>query len=155
GAFADRMILEGDPMSLIEGMCIAAFAIGAAKGYVYSRSEYPHANRTFAKALDAVRKVGGLGPDALGLGKPFDIELRIGAGAYICGEDTALLESLEGKRGMVRAKPPLPVHEGLFGKPTIINNVLTLATAPWILANGGKAYAELGFGRSRGTMPIQ
>ncbi|MEQ1865818.1 MAG: NADH-ubiquinone oxidoreductase-F iron-sulfur binding region domain-containing protein [Micropepsaceae bacterium] len=135
GTFADRMIMEGDPFALIEGMAIAAFAVGATKSYVYSRSEYPHANVTFAKALDNARAANLIGKD-------FDIELRIGAGAYVCGEETALLESLEGKRGQVRAKPPLPAHEGLFGKPTIVNNVLSLATAPWI-------------GRSRGTMPIQ
>ena len=121
------MIMEGDPFALIEGMAIAGFAVGATKGYVYSRSEYPHANATFAKALDVARAANLIGKD-------FDIELRIGAGAYVCGEETALLESLEGKRGQVRAKPPLPAHEGLFGKPTIINNVLSLATAPWILA---------------------
>jgi formate dehydrogenase iron-sulfur subunit len=155
GTFADRMIMEGDPMALIEGMAIAAFAIGANKGFIYSRSEYPHANATFAKALAAVRATGGLGPHAFGPNRPFDIELRIGAGAYVCGEETALLESLEGKRGQVRAKPPLPVHAGLFGKPTVINNVLTLATAPWIMTNGAKAYADIGYGRSRGTMPIQ
>jgi formate dehydrogenase iron-sulfur subunit len=147
GTFADRMLMEGDPMALIEGMAIAAFAIGASKGFVYSRSEYPHANATFANALDAVRAAGVL--------DRFEIELRIGAGAYVCGEETALLESLEGKRGMVRAKPPLPVHEGLFGQPTVVNNVLTLATAPWVLTHGADAYAALGHGRSRGTMPIQ
>ncbi len=148
GTFADRMLMEGDPLSLIEGMAIAGFAVGAAKGFVYSRSEYPHANAIFAQALDVARArklIGG----------GFDIELRIGAGSYVCGEETALLESLEGKRGQVRAKPPLPVHEGLFGKPTVINNVLSLATTPWILANGGEAYAAIGHGRSRGTMPIQ
>jgi formate dehydrogenase iron-sulfur subunit len=155
GTFADRMIMEGDPMALIEGMAIAAFAIGASQAYIYSRSEYPHANATFAKVLAAVRATGGLGPHAFGPNHPFDIELRIGAGAYVCGEETALLESLEGKRGQVRAKPPLPVHQGLFGKPTVINNVLTLATAPWIMTHGAKAYAEIGFGRSRGTMPLQ
>ena len=155
GTFADRMIMEGDPMALIEGMAIAAFAIGADKGYVYSRSEYPHANATFGEALDVLRRAGRLGPDALGKRKPFDIELRIGAGSYVCGEETALLESLEGKRGQVRAKPPLPAHRGLFGKPTVINNVLTLATVPWVLAHGADAYAALGHGRSRGTMPIQ
>jgi formate dehydrogenase iron-sulfur subunit len=128
-------------------MAIAAFAIGASKGFVYSRSEYPHANTAFAKALAAVKRAG--------LIAGFDLQLRVGAGAYVCGEETALLESLEGKRGMVRAKPPLPVHQGLFGKPTVINNVLTLATAPAVLANGAKAYADLGMGRSRGTMPIQ
>ncbi len=155
GTFADRMLMEGDPMSLIEGVAIAAFAIGASKAFVYSRSEYPHANATFQKALAAVRATGGLGPHAFGPNHAFDIELRIGAGAYVCGEETALLESLEGKRGQVRAKPPLPVHAGLFGKPTVINNVLTLATAPWIMANGAKTYADIGHGRSRGTMAIQ
>jgi len=155
GTFADRMVMEGDPMSLIEGMAIAAFAVGASKGYVYSRSEYPHANVTFAQALDAVRATGGLGPHAFGPNNPFDIELRIGAGAYVCGEETALLESLEGKRGQVRVKPPLPAHKGLFGRPTVINNVLSLASVPWILANGAASYAAFGLGRSRGTMPIQ
>ena len=148
GTFADRMIMEGDPFSLIEGMMIAAFAVGASKGYVYSRSEYPNANRIFALALDLARKAAWIGDD-------FDIELRIGAGAYVCGEETALLESLEGKRGQVRAKPPLPAHAGLFGAPTLVNNVLTLATVPWIVRHGGDAYAAHGFGRSRGTMPVQ
>jgi formate dehydrogenase iron-sulfur subunit len=147
GTFADRMILEGDPFSLIEGMAIAAHAVGAAKGFVYSRSEYPHANRVFQRALDAARADGELGA--------LDIELRVGAGAYVCGEETSLLESLEGRRGQVRAKPPLPAHSGLFGKPTVVNNVLTLATAPWILAHGGEAYSSWGTGRSRGTQPIQ
>ncbi len=148
GTFADRMIMEGDPFVLIEGMAIAAFAVGASKGYVYSRAEYPHANAIFADALNAARR-GSL------IGGVFDIELRVGAGSYVCGEETALLESLEGKRGQVRAKPPLPVHEGLFGKPTVVNNVLSLATAPWIMAHGADAYAAIGFGKSRGTMPIQ
>jgi len=148
GTFADRMLMEGDPFSLIEGMAIAAFAVGATKGFVYSRSEYPHTNAIFAKALVVAR-------ERKLIGEGFDIELRIGAGSYVCGEETALLESLEGKRGQVRAKPPLPVHEGLFGKPTVINNVLSLATAPWILANGAEAYAAIGYGKSRGTMPIQ
>ncbi len=148
GTYADRMIMEGDPFALIEGMAIAGFAVGAAKGYVYSRSEYPHANATFAKALEIARA-------AHLIGAGFDIELRIGAGAYVCGEETALLESLEGRRGQVRAKPPLPAHEGLFGKPTIVNNVISLATTTWILANGADAYAAIGFGKSRGTMPIQ
>ena len=147
GTFADRMILEGDPFVLIEGMAIAGLAVGARKGFIYSRSEYPRANRAFQRALDLVRADGELGD--------FDIELRVGAGAYVCGEETSLLESLEGKRGQVRAKPPLPAHKGLFGRPTVVNNVLTLATAPWILANGGEAYAALGTGRSRGTQPIQ
>jgi formate dehydrogenase iron-sulfur subunit len=155
GTFADRMMLEGDPFALIEGMVIAGYAVGAGKGFVYSRSEYPHANATFAAALAAARAGGLLGPDVLGAGFGFDIELRVGAGSYVCGEETALLESLEGRRGMVRAKPPLPVHHGLFGRPTVINNLLTLATAPWILAKGADAYAGLGHARSRGTMPLQ
>ena len=155
GTFADRMILEGDPFSLIEGMALAAFAAGASKGFVYGRSEYPLANAVFDRALEAARAGGLLGSDVLGSGFAFDIELRIGAGAYVCGEETALLESLEGRRGQVRAKPPLPAHHGLFARPTIVNNVLSLATTPWILAHGGDAYAALGFGRSRGTAPIQ
>jgi formate dehydrogenase iron-sulfur subunit len=155
GTFADRMLMEGDPFALIEGMAIAALAIGAQKGFIYARSEYPCANDVVEKALACSRQAGILGAGALGANHPFDIELRIGAGAYVCGEETALLESLEGRRGMVRAKPPLPVHEGLFGKPTVVNNVLTLATAPWILANGADAYAAFGYDRSRGTMPIQ
>ena len=147
GTFADRMIMEGDPFLLIEGMAIAGLAVGGRKGFVYLRSEYPHANSAFQRALDIVRADGALGA--------FEIELRVGAGAYVCGEETSLLESLEGKRGQVRAKPPLPAHRGLFGQPTVVNNVLTLATAPWILVNGGEAYAALGTGRSRGTQPIQ
>jgi formate dehydrogenase iron-sulfur subunit len=148
GTFADRMLMEGDPFSLIEGMAIAAFAVGAGKGYIYSRSEYPQANLTLAAALEIARAQGVLG-------RAFDIELRIGAGSYVCGEETALLESIEGKRGQVRAKPPLPAHAGLFGMPTIVNNVLTLASVPWILAQGGAAYQAMGHGRSRGTMPVQ
>ncbi|MDK9697967.1 MAG: formate dehydrogenase [Siculibacillus sp.] len=155
GTFADRMIMEGDPFSLIEGMIIAGFAVRASKGYVYSRSEYPHANATFAKAIEIARAAGHLGRDVDGSGFAFDLELRIGAGAYVCGEETALMESLEGKRGIVRAKPPLPALAGLFGAPTVINNLLSLATMPFILAEGAKTYADFGMGRSRGTMPIQ
>jgi formate dehydrogenase iron-sulfur subunit len=155
GTFADRMMMEGDPFSLIEGMAIAAYAVGATKGFVYSRSEYPHANATFKAAIEAAKAAGLLGPGMLGSGAAFELELRVGAGAYVCGEETALLNSLEGKRGVVRAKPPLPAHKGLFGRPTVVNNVLSLATTPWILANGAKAYADYGMGRSRGTMPIQ
>jgi len=139
--------MEGDPFTLIEGMAIAAFAVGASKGFVYGRSEYPQANAAIATAIEAAQSAGVLGD--------FVVELRVGAGAYVCGEETALLDSLEGKRGQVRAKPPLPAHEGLFGKPTVVNNVLTLATAPWVLTHGGEAYAALGTGRSRGTQPIQ
>jgi formate dehydrogenase iron-sulfur subunit len=148
GTFADRMMMEGDPFSLIEGMLIAAFAVGATKGYVYTRSEYPHAIATFNQALSIARQNNLLGP-------AFDIEQRVGGGAYVCGEETALLESLEGKRGQVRAKPPLPAHQGLFGRPTVINNLITLATIPAILSEGPEAYKAIGTGRSRGTMPIQ
>jgi formate dehydrogenase iron-sulfur subunit len=148
GTYADRMLLEGDPFSLIEGMAIAALAVGASKGYVYTRSEYPHGIAVFNKALAIARSAGILGGG-------FDIEQRVGAGAYVCGEETALLESLEGRRGQVRAKPPLPAHKGLFGFPTVINNMVTLATVPCILRDGAAAYQAIGMGRSRGTMPIQ
>lgn len=150
GTFADRMVLEGDPFALIEGMAIAGLAVGATKGYVYIRSEYPDAVRIFERAVLLAEADGLLGPEA-----GFDIEVRVGAGAYVCGEETSLLESLEGKRGQVRAKPPLPAHKGLFGRPTVINNLISLATVPWILAEGAEAYAAFGMGRSRGTMPIQ
>jgi formate dehydrogenase iron-sulfur subunit len=155
GTFADRMMMEGDPFTLIEGMTIAAIAVGATKGFVYIRSEYPHAFAKFNAALAAAREAGLLGRSVLGSAHAFDIETRLGAGAYICGEETSLLESLEGKRGQVRAKPPLPAISGLFGKPTVINNVLTFASTPWILAHGGKAYADYGMGRSRGTQAFQ
>jgi formate dehydrogenase iron-sulfur subunit len=148
GTYADRMLLEGDPFGLIEGMAIAGFAVGASKGYVYTRSEYPHAIATFDKALAIARAAGILNAE-------FDIEQRSGAGAYVCGEETALMESLEGRRGQVRAKPPLPAHKGLFGCPTVINNMVTLATVPGILRDGAAAYEAIGMGRSRGTMPIQ
>lgn len=143
--FADRMVMEGDPFMLIEGMAIAALAVGATRGYVYIRSEYPHAIAKMEAAVHA----------SAHLVAPFVLEVRVGAGAYVCGEETSLLNSLEGKRGEVRAKPPLPALEGLFGKPTVVNNVLTLAAVPWIMANGAAAYAAVGFGRSKGTMPIQ
>ncbi|PWB82501.1 MAG: formate dehydrogenase [Methylocystaceae bacterium] len=155
GTFADRMVMEGDPFVLIEGMTICGFAIGASKGFIYLRAEYPQAAEVLTEALDAARKAGWLGPKVRGSDFAFDIELRIGAGAYVCGEETSLLESLEGKRGIVRAKPPLPAHVGFMGRPTVVNNVLTLATAPAILAKGGDYYASLGVGRSRGTMPLQ
>jgi formate dehydrogenase iron-sulfur subunit len=155
GTFADQMLLEGDPFTLIEGMAISAFAVGATKGYVYIRSEYPHAYGVFRNALARARAAGWLGQNALGSGVAFELEARLGAGAYICGEETSLLESLEGKRGQVRPKPPLPALQGLFGKPTVINNLLSFASAPWILANGAKAYADFGMGRSRGTQPFQ
>lgn len=143
--FADRMVMEGDPFMLIEGMAIAALAVGASKGYVYIRSEYPHAIAKMEAAIAA----------STHLVAPFVVEVRVGAGAYVCGEETSLLNSLEGKRGEVRAKPPLPALEGLFGKPTVVNNVLTLAAIPWILTHGGEAYASYGMGRSKGTMPVQ
>ena len=155
GTFADRMLMEGDPFALIEGMAIAAVAVGASKGYVYTRSEYPHAIAAFERALAAARAGGLLGPRVLGGEFGFDIEQRVGAGAYICGEETSLLDSLEGKRGQVRAKPPLPAIKGLFGRPTVVNNVISLASVPFILAEGARAYHDVGFGRSRGTMPIQ
>jgi len=147
GTYADRMLMEGDPFSLIEGMTIAGYAVGAAKGYIYVRSEYPDAIRAMEQAIVVACAAGCL--------DGFDLEVRVGAGAYVCGEETSLLESLEGRRGQVRAKPPLPAHKGLFGRPTVINNLVTLATVPAILADGAKVYADLGMGRSRGTMPIQ
>ncbi|MGB7247251.1 MAG: NADH-quinone oxidoreductase subunit NuoF [Methylovirgula sp.] len=155
GTFADRMVMEGDPFMLIEGMAIAALAVGATKGFVYCRSEYPHAICTFEAALVAARQAGFLGDAVAGSQHRFDIELRVGAGSYVCGEETALLDSLEGKRGIVRAKPPLPAHKGLFQLPTVVNNVLSFAAVPFILAQGAAAYANFGMGRSRGTMPIQ
>ncbi|MFC6490798.1 formate dehydrogenase beta subunit [Nitratireductor sp. GCM10026969] len=155
GTFADRMIMEGDPFVLIEGMTIAGIATGATRGYIYLRSEYPHAHQILNEAISVARQSGVLGPSVLGSQYAFDMEVRVGAGAYVCGEETALLDSLEGKRGMVRAKPPLPAHEGLFGKPTVINNVISLASTPIILDKGGPFYRDFGMGRSRGTIPIQ
>ena len=155
GTFADRMLMEGDPLSLVEGMTIAAVAVGATEGYIYCRSEYPAAFHTLQRAIAAARAAGYLGTGICGSAHAFEIHVRLGAGAYICGEETSLLESLEGKRGMVRAKPPLPAIEGLFGKPTVVNNVLTLASVPFIMAEGGKAYAEYGTGRSLGTLAVQ
>ncbi|MBO6717954.1 MAG: NADH-quinone oxidoreductase subunit NuoF [Rhizobiaceae bacterium] len=155
GTFSDRMIMEGDPFVLIEGMVIAGIATGATKGYIYLRSEYPHANVALNEAIAAARKAGVLGKSVLGSQYAFDMEVRIGAGAYVCGEETALLDSLEGKRGQVRAKPPLPAHKGLFGKPTVINNVISLASVPVIMDKGAEFYRDFGMGRSRGTIPIQ
>ena len=155
GTYADRMIMEGDPFVLIEGMTIAGFAVGATQGYVYVRSEYPHAFRALRRAIVIAYEKGYLGENVAGSGKRFDLEARLGAGAYICGEETALLESLEGKRGQVRYKPPLPAIEGLFGKPTVINNVISLATVPIILDKGANYYRDLGMGKSRGTLTIQ
>jgi formate dehydrogenase iron-sulfur subunit len=155
GTFADRMIFEGDPFMLIEGMAIAAYAVGATKGFIYLRSEYPHAATAMEAAIRLARQAGWIGGDAFGRGRPFELELRIGAGAYICGEETSLLESLEGKRALVRAKPPLPALSGFLGRPTLINNVLTLAAIPYILAKGAQSYADYGMGRSLGTLPVQ
>jgi len=155
GTFADRMIMEGDPFVLIEGMAIAGVAVGATKGYIYVRSEYPHAIAVLNDAIRAARQGGMLGKSVAGSAFSFDLEVREGAGAYVCGEETSLLESLEGRRGVVRAKPPLPAHKGLFGKPTVINNVLSLATVPVIMDKGAAFYKNFGMGRSRGTMPIQ
>ncbi|WP_170182049.1 formate dehydrogenase beta subunit [Phreatobacter stygius] len=155
GTFADRMLMEGDPFTLIEGMVIAGIAVGATKGFIYLRSEYPHAHRALNRAIARAEHAGLLGASVLGSGRAFQLEVRLGAGAYICGEETSLLESLEGKRAIVRAKPPLPALQGLFGKPTVVNNVLSLASVPWIMVHGAKAYADCGMGRSRGTMPVQ
>jgi formate dehydrogenase iron-sulfur subunit len=155
GTFADRMLMEGDPYLLIEGMAIAGIAVGATKGVIYCRSEYPHAIATMNGAIEKAREANLLGARIADSKYDFDIEVVMGAGSYVCGEETALLESVEGKRGQVRAKPPLPAHAGLFAKPTVVNNVLTFAAAAWVLAEGGDAYQALGYGRSRGSMPIQ
>lgn len=155
GTFADRMIMEGDPFVLIEGMAIAGIATGATKGYVYTRSEYPHAIATMTEAVEIARAAGILGPSVMGSAYAFDIEIRSGAGAYVCGEETSLLNSLEGKRGTVRAKPPLPALQGFLGRPTVVNNVISLASVPVIMERGAEFYRDFGMGRSRGTIPIQ
>ncbi|HEU5158741.1 MAG TPA: NADH-ubiquinone oxidoreductase-F iron-sulfur binding region domain-containing protein [Streptosporangiaceae bacterium] len=155
GTFADRMLMEGDPFTLIEGMTIAAYATGATEGFVYVRSEYPDAIATLRRAIEIAYARGWLGTSILGGDTSFDLHVRVGAGAYICGEETSMLESLEGKRGVVRAKPPIPALEGLFGRPTVVNNVLTLGSAPMILADGAAAYQGFGVGRSRGTQVFQ
>jgi formate dehydrogenase iron-sulfur subunit len=155
GTFSDRMTMEGDPLMLIEGMTIAGIACGATVGYLYCRSEYPHSIAALNEAIQAAERAGYLGQDILGSGKTFTLEVRKGAGSYVCGEETALLESLEGRRGIVRAKPPLPALVGLFGQPTLINNVITLASVPVILARGAEHYKHYGMGRSRGTLPMQ
>jgi formate dehydrogenase iron-sulfur subunit len=155
GTFSDRMVMEGDPFLLLEGMAIAGYATGASHGYIYVRSEYPHAIAALNEALDVLRAAGWYGSNILGTGFTFDAEVRVGAGAYICGEETAMLESIEGKRGMIRFKPPLPAIKGLFGMPTVVNNVVSLASVPVILDRGAKFYADYGLGKSRGTLPIQ
>jgi len=155
GTFADRMVMEGDPFTLIEGMAIAGLGVGATRGYVYLRSEYPDAIAVMRRAVAIARAAGVLGPDVLGSGRAFDMEIRVGAGAYVCGEETSLLNSLEGKRGVVRAKPPLPALEGFLGRPTVVNNVISLATVPVIFERGAAFYADFGLGRSRGTVTLQ
>ncbi|CAM2993507.1 formate dehydrogenase beta subunit [Paracoccus aminovorans] len=155
GSFADRMLMEGDPLTLIEGMAIAGIGVGAVQGYVYIRSEYPDSIRNMEIAIERARRAGILGDSVLGSGHAYDMEVRTGAGAYVCGEETSLLNSLEGKRGVVRAKPPIPALEGFLGRPTVVNNVISLASVPWILTHGGAEYAKLGIGRSKGTIPIQ
>ncbi|WRH63232.1 MAG: NADH-quinone oxidoreductase subunit NuoF [Fuscovulum sp.] len=155
GTFADRMLMEGDPFTLIEGMIIAGIATGATRGYVYMRSEYPDAIEVMTDAVIIARRAGILGASVLGSGRAFDMEIRTGAGAYVCGEETSLLNSLEGKRGVVRAKPPLPALQGFLGKPTVVNNVISLATIPVILERGAAFYKDFGLGRSRGTIPLQ
>ena len=155
GTFADRMIMEGDPFVLIEGMTIAGIAVGATYGYIYVRSEYPHSIEALRAAIDAARAAGFLGTNVAGSGYAYDMEVREGAGAYVCGEETSLLNSLEGKRGVVRAKPPLPALQGFLGRPTVVNNVISLASVPVILDKGAEHYRDFGMGRSRGTIPIQ
>lgn len=153
--FADRMLMEGDPFTLIEGMAIAGVACGASKGFVYIRSEYPVAVRVMQDAVAIAQAAGVLGASVLGSGHAFDMEVRVGAGAYVCGEETSLLNSLEGKRGVVRAKPPLPALQGFMGKPTVVNNVISLASIPVIFEKGAEFYKGFGLGRSRGTIPLQ
>jgi formate dehydrogenase iron-sulfur subunit len=155
GTFSDRMLMEGDPLALVEGMTIAGIAVGATQGYIYLRAEYPHAYRALNHAIAAAYQARYLGNDVMGSGKRFDLEVRMGAGAYVCGEETSMLESLEGKRGEIRVRPPLPAIKGLFGQPTIVNNVMTLATVPIILQKGAEFYKNFGVGRSRGTLPLQ
>ncbi|HEX7817054.1 formate dehydrogenase beta subunit [Dyella sp.] len=155
GTYSDRMLMEGDPFTLVEGMTIAGIAVGATQGYIYLRAEYPHARHALEAAIATATTAGYLGDNVAGSGKVFRLEVRMAGGAYICGEETSLLESLEGKRGQVRFKPPLPAIHGLFGKPTVINNVITLATVPVILDKGAAHYRDFGMGRSRGTLPIQ
>lgn len=155
GTFSDRMLMEGDPFALIEGMIIAGLAVEATQGFIYVRSEYPHAMMALSKAIAIAQKHRWLGNNIQGSGKTFHLEVRKGAGAYICGEETSLLESLEGKRGVIRAKPPVPAVTGLFGQPTVVNNVISLGTVPAILAHGAAWYRDYGMGRSQGTLPFQ
>ncbi len=155
GTFADRLLMEADPLQLVEGMTIAAMAVGATEGYIYLRSEYPRARVILERAIAAAKASGFLGEDIQGSGKAFHLHLRIGAGAYICGEETSLLDSLEGKRGLVRFKPPLPAIKGLMGQPTVVNNVLSFAAVTTVLAKGPGYYKDFGTGRSLGTLTVQ
>jgi formate dehydrogenase iron-sulfur subunit len=155
GTFSDRILMEGDPLGLIESMMIAGYAVGASRGYIYLRSEYPLTHSILTRAIASARESGWLGDDIQGSGFDFDIELHLGAGSYVCGEETAMLESLEGKRGIVRYKPPLPAFSGLFGAPTVVNNVVTLASVPNIVNLGGEKYASYGVDRSKGTLAFQ
>ncbi|RPH54454.1 MAG: formate dehydrogenase beta subunit, partial [Lysobacterales bacterium] len=155
GTFSDRMLMEGDPYALIEGMTIAGVAVGATRGFIYLRAEYPHAHRALQEAIGRAYERNYLGHDILGAGKAFDLEVRLGAGAYICGEETSMLDSLEGKRGEVRVRPPLPAIKGLFGQPTLVHNVISLGSVPTILHKGAEFYANFGVGKSRGTIPLQ
>ncbi|MDP3589487.1 MAG: NADH-quinone oxidoreductase subunit NuoF [Methylobacter sp.] len=155
GTFSDRMVMEGDPFVLIEGMTIAGLAVDATQGYIYLRVEYPHAFEVLNAAIATAYQEGYLGENIQGSGLTFNLEVRLGAGAYVCGEETSLMESLEGKRGLVRFKPPLPAISGLFGQPTVVNNVISLASVPVILDKGGDYYRDFGMGRSRGTLPVQ
>src|SRR5947199_10648363 len=148
------MLMEGDPFSLIEGMTIAGIAVGGTQGYIYLRAAYPHSLRALRTAIAAAHQAGYLGGDFAGAGKRFELEVRLGAGAYICGEETSMLESLEGRRGEVRVRPPLPAIKGLFGQPTIVNNVMTFASVPIIIHQGAELYKNFGTGRSRGTLPL-
>ena len=148
GTFSDRMLMEGDPFGFIESLAIAGFAVGANKAYIYLRSEYPLTRTILTRAIDTLREAGWLGSNIRDSGFDFDVELHIGAGSYVCGEETAMLESLEGKKGLVRSKPPLPAISGLFGKPTVVNNVVTLASVPNIVNLGGARYAGMGVNRS-------
>lgn len=155
GTFADRMLLEGDPLLMIEAMIIAGLATGATTGYIYIRSEYPRAITQMKAAIAVMDSAGWLGHSVGGSGRAFHLHVRRGAGAYICGEESSMLQSIEGKRGTVRVKPPIPAISGLFGKPTVINNVLTLASVPLILDRGAAFYKDFGVGRSHGTQPFQ
>jgi NADH:ubiquinone oxidoreductase subunit F (NADH-binding) len=154
GSFIDRELMERDPHGILEGMAIAAHAVGASRGIVFIRSEYPVASDVMTRAIAAATRNGSLGPDALGINKPFDVEVVRGMGSYVCGEETALLAAIEGQRGEVWPRPPYPVEAGLFGKPTVVDNVETLANMPWIMLHGAPAYAAMGTADSKGTKAL-